>query len=126
MGKEGGTQYHVNSKSQHRCNTATDNVTSDFTVQKADFTIVITIINGTAYGDNTAISDSEFTNNTAEIGAGAVVDGDNAVVSNATFTDNEAKNGAGIVSSGENLNITGSTFANNTATESGAGIYCFW
>ena len=73
-------------------------------------------------GDNGQVLDSNFTNNTADIGGGLVIEGNDAVVNNSQFTNNTAGEGAGLISYGNGTNITNSNFTGNNATRGGGAV----
>lgn len=67
------------------------------------------------------IENTTFTNNTAQEGAGVILDGNNSAVKNSTFENNQDVNGSGVIINGNNNTVTNSTFTNNTA-DIGAGV----
>jgi len=94
---------------------------------------VFVVGGGAIYADDisTTISNSTFTSNQAEYGAGIYQDSnDNMIVSGSTFTDNIASNDTGTVNYGGALYNSGSAYFYNTTVtanqaEYGGGIFCF-
>jgi len=68
------------------------------------------------------ISNSTFTNNSAEAGGAVSTFANLATVVNSTFSGNRASHGGGIYN-GRALSVMNSTFFNNSATSYGGGIH---
>ena len=69
------------------------------------------------------VTDCSFINNQATqySEGGAFYSGDSSVVTNSTFTNNSANNGGGFYS--QETTVTNSTFTSNTAEDNGGGFY---
>ncbi|KZX17108.1 bacterial Ig-like domain protein [Methanobrevibacter cuticularis] len=80
------------------------------------------------YGDNMAISGSNFINNTAKKGGAVINYGANMTISGSNFINStingSGDNGGAVYNTGDNMAITGSNFTNSTAYQGvGGAVY---